>query len=811
MRRPTDSRALLLVLGLLACSSAEPPTPAHDECGTHADCPEAEVCGPAGVCIPASDVPPRAYLAFDIQESLGAQPQFRAEVFGCDEEFLEVQRQDQILELARPVVAQNLQLSVVSVDEAGDTAPLAATFELSQASRFARPPGLRRTVVHELPESDMPIETSVAWPRYRPENRQPNPQLAEGGFILWTITPRSIEEELESIDRAPMLAMLTPPVVRDDAPCSHDDMCEETERCVYVPWQSARACRPTRNPNMRYQDIRYATACESRVRGRAVWLTAELERGDPIVGVNIGVRYGADPEEGRFGIPATANEPLDERAPQCASDADCLPGSQFCDESSAQCFLNLEGRVANSTSIEGLVTSDGQHPSLAPGQFSTRVYTYCEGAATGPLRRHYLVNVSDRDPDRMADRVVPSINYGAEVVFPPPQGPDDPLVGDVAGSLCVPDWGPPQSLRIELAGDPVTLTGAGDGAYRCCDIQCLPREADDAEVPPSPEIACSGRTVQPTLRLEAPLTLSPQDIEDWREAGCATPRSIDEDPRVVGSLVRAARCFDDATYCEATGLAAGPDGGSRAYRLRLETPQGSLFRSVDLDLEVDATTADLEIALQRRVLVRGRVTLPSAICELEGDDDCGSEAATVMAERLRMPDEERRPAGPYFHQVATYFDPGRGSRGHYVLPLDPGVWVLTALPERGAMGGPARYAVLDLRDEIDREQLDFVLELGSVVSLELPAFDVRTTVAPLDAGSWLEERLEHPGRLELPEPARFIDLSTIGECWGEEAQACRIRRLFPGGPLPISQTGEIHFSARLAPASPNAGRDCLPR
>jgi hypothetical protein len=805
MIRPLPrATGVVLALAFAACSTAERPTQ-PEECRTHSDCPEDEVCGPRGRCIPASDVPPLAYLAFDIQEALGGQTAFRAEIFGCDEE---IARRDQVLQLERAGISQTLELSAVSVDDVGETTPLPATFDLTQPSRFARPPGPRRTIAHPLVDGEMPTDTVVAWPRYRPENRQPNPQLnpqlAGGGFILWTITPKSVED---GPDRAPMLVMLTPPAVIEDAACTHDDECDPSEQCV--GWRGARACRPMRNPNTKYENIRYQEGCERPVRGRVAWIDSDHERGDPIGSVNIGVRHRADPEGDGFGIWATADEPLDEREPECSTDADCIAGAQFCDQASRQCFLNLEGRVANSTSIDNLMTDE-------LGFFTTRVYTYCEGEAAAQLRRHYIVNVSDRDPNR----VVPSITYDAEVSFPPPLGPGDPVSGDLDGVLCVPDWGPPHSLLVSLHGDPVTLVGAGEhgDGYTCCGIGCLPRDAEDAEQTQTvTEVSCSGRTSQPpTLRFEAPVTLSPQGVANWREAGCALPRPADDDPRVIGSLTRTARSvgqtnpcgFDDSTQCEVVGLAAGPGGSPRPYRVRLETPEGSLFRSVDISVDVEADVQDLEITLQRRVLVRGRVSLPIEVCV--ADDDCGSEAASVMAERLRMPGE-RRPPGPHFHQVPTFFDPARQTEGHYVLPLDPGVWVVTALPERGTEGGPAVYAVLDLRDEVDREQ-DFVLDFGAVVTLEIDdGFDPRTTVAPLDGGSWREARLEHPGRVDLAEDARFIDLSAVGECWGDEGQACRIRRLFPSGPFPASQTGEIRFSARLAPSSSNAGQDCFPR
>jgi hypothetical protein len=200
------------------------------------------------------------------------------------------------------------------------------------------------------------------------------------------------------------------------------------------------------------------------------------------------------------------------------------------------------------------------------------------------------------------------------------------------------------------------------------------------------------------------------------------------------------------------------------------------------------------------------VTVDEETCEARDDPtDCTSKGAVVIAERLAMPALGERPAetntnvpGPYFHQVSTFFDPVEMRDGAYVMPLDPGgVYVMTALPAAGEDGGPARYAIVDLRDTAEHTE-DFVLEDGLLVTLDLDTFDRRSTVIPLDTGS--EAGLTHPGRFEAGEADPMVDLGRVGECLtssSESPRACRIRRLTPpGSNLTLSQVGITRFKAR---------------
>lgn len=805
MRRPA---VLLTVLVGAGCSTAAEPPPGFAECETDEECPDAQFCAPQGICLDSTGFAPLKYLGFDIQESLAGQLQFRSEVLGCDEEVL--QNDQAALEVARPVVTQTLELSVFLTDASAtdpdpdaEPVPLPASFELSQASRLARAE-LRRQASHVMPEDETSIPPArIQWPRYHPDDRQPA-ALHNGGFILWTVSPLAATED--EPDRGSMLAMLNPPAVLsepEDGPWTMAT-CEES----HGVWLEDGRCRPEENPTWLYK-IEYEEVCDRRLRGEVVRITSDFQQGSPLVGATIGVRHASDPDGEDFGLPAIGSTPVDERPPQCSTDDDCVAGQQFCDPASRQCFLDLAGRNAASSSATG-----------ESGEFSARVYTYCEGQEATDVPRGYTISVT---PPK--DSALPSLNYAAEAVFPPPfLGPGDKPDGIIGDELCVPDWGPPRSLRLALSGAPVELLPGDEEAppYSCCDVGCLPSTADEAEMTmPSSVDACTGRTSEgqaPLLRLETPARLSPQDALAWMTAGCLLPTPGDDN--VVGTLARNAECLDEPTpYCEATGLAAGTDGEGRAYRLRVESPVRSLFRSVDMDIEVRADadpSVQVEIPLQRRVLVRGLVTLPPEACNQTSADvgDCGSDGAVVLAERLRMPGEDpTNTPGPYFHDVSTFFDPRTETSGHYVLPLDPGVWILTALPAPGTLGGPARYVVLELGEQAAEDGVDFVLDQGNFVTLELGSFDRRTTLAPLDGGTWKDAPLEHPGRRDDPDPVRRqIHLDDIEECLAnvtDADQACKIRRLIPGASLTLGQVGQASFSARLAPGvEEDVARDC---
>jgi len=117
----------------------------------------------------------------------------------------------------------------------------------------------------------------------------------------------------------------------------------------------------------------------------------------------------------------------------------------------------------------------------------------------------------------------------------------------------------------------------------------------------------------------------------------------------------------------------------------------------------------------------------------------------------------------------------------------------------------------DIRLEVERAgagvqsaRLRLVLEDGVVVTLQLEQFDQRTTVIPIDRGSYLAsgKGLRLPETEEMADP---IDLNELRACWTraeEGPQGCKIRRLIPPGyDLARSQVGEVRFTARRSSAA----------
>jgi len=385
-------------------------------------------------------------------------------------------------------------------------------------------------------------------------------------------------------------------------------------------------------------------------------------------------------------------------------------------------------------------------------------------------------------------------------------------------TLCVPDWGPPVPIELQLSGDPLTLVGSGASAIECCDVGCLPRTMVDASSPAGASpTSCSASTVGGALArvvIETPAVLTAAERDAWTALLCVLPE--DEDAP-IGALTRTINaCAGDASApCIREDLATGPEGTAREYSVRVESPVGSVLGSAMFSIAVDGTEATRrpELALGSRTLVRGTVRLDDEVCDPDtaAQTGCGSEGAIVLAERLRMGDESASTIpGPYFHEVETFYDPIAGRPGGYVLPLDRGgVYLVTALPASGSLGGPADIRVVDLRNvEVDEVELDMVLRAGVFVTLQLDTqepngFDPRSSVTPLDLGSWKSDGFT------VPNTGEPIDLNRIGQCLttpDEGPIACKIRRLIPSTSLTPSQVGQVQFTARAA--SPDAPAVC---
>ena len=170
-----------------------------------------------------------------------------------------------------------------------------------------------------------------------------------------------------------------------------------------------------------------------------------------------------------------------------------------------------------------------------------------------------------------------------------------------------------------------------------------------------------------------------------------------------------------------------------------------------------------------------------------------------MAERLRSPDVDPEAVlGPYFYTASTI--PG-SLLCEFVLPVNPGVYLVTALPQTASPGGPARISVLDLR--LESELVDssgpmpiaelaapIVLEAGTLVTLELDNFDRSSVAVPLDLAAWQADRRS----------SRASTSTRRDTCYGAAGRGCEIRRLRPSkGGLSPTQEQYVKYLTRAPP------------
>lgn len=788
MRRGSQrggARGLVVAALLVAGCSSLAPLPTPQECESDDDCPNAgELCAPdTRVCVPTTNLPPAPDLAFDVQELVGGQVVYRAEIAACD---AAVSISQSRIDVRGTELAQTFEVQVEAGEPTTDppTAEdlLASAIEFSQASRFGRvplaPPRVEYPRLDQSAEVAAVLPTTLKWPRYHPFDPLPA-ELADGGFVQWRTIP---------FEGAPILQMIVPPATKDTA-CDDDlDCCDDDESCApnfCIP--GVGKCSAIGNPKFAFT-FRYDDRCSRELTGDVAIIDSQtLETRGVVADAPLTVRHADTEDMDRLGVQAIGGvAPLD-RPAACTTDADCIVGEQFCEPLTQQCVLRLAGRPADN----GSVRTDEN------GAFVATVYTYCEQNPDNiGFIRSYTVSAAPEGP-------LASLSYTFDTTIAPVMAGDQKPQARVPKRLCVPDWGTSAGLSLRLVGDPRTLAGEDDGEYQCCDVGCLPRTPEELATSMPPQLStCDGRTGGeiPTVVVSASLTLDADARAAWEAADCVPPDAGADD--VVGGIRRSMDCSapDESGTCFATDLAAGPDGSPREYRVRLESPMGSLFASMSMNVDVTGDTSALEVSLMPRVLVRGRVDLDGDACAQAApvDGECGSQGALVRAERLRMPGESSENVlGPYLYEVSTFIDPATGRPGSYVLPLDRGVYLLTALPAAGSAGGPAAISVLDVRDGVDAER-DLSLRAGVLVTLDLAGFDPRAQIVPLDRGSWRD--LIHPGRAEHPDPARrVVDLNAIGECLqpsAEAPQACRIRRLVAANSLAASQVGQVRFVAR---------------
>lgn len=462
--------------------------------------------------------------------------------------------------------------------------------------------------------------------------------------------------------------------------------------------------------------------------------------------------------------------------PSCSNDEDCAPG-WACYQNGGRngsCGLDLTREVAGTT------LSYNEESGETVGAFPPAyLYTYCEEFVSDiePLVRTFVVRV--KPPDSTG---LPTIDYRIDQEFQP--GLPDLIPPElIAEDLCMPNWREPKDLGVSFMGSPVALKDTELGTYTCCSTDCLP--SNDAEEPqPPPNVdTCSGfdSAVFETTWIN-------DDEISWLFQGCAqTVAESGASGRYARNLVSEdGQCPVDG--CTIPLTPGDEDEMSRSYSVSIRQPPNSVLRSQRFNVTVQTETESLPtFELEPRVLLRGRVE-----CD---NEDCSTVNAVVVAEQLRTGTGEDEILGPYLFQ--TRVDPD----GSFVLPVDPGRYVMTAYPASSEPGAPAPYRLVDVRegapglvetvDGAPTAQLStFALSKGVLVRVQLRDFDISTTaVTPIDTGSWTYQ--DNAAEFE------DVDLNAPETCLTSSTRGCAIRRVrATDTPLPLLLAGQFQFTTR---------------
>ncbi|RMG97203.1 MAG: hypothetical protein D6705_09195 [Deltaproteobacteria bacterium] len=765
-------RGLALGTALAGCSTVAPPAmpvacASDEDCDTDAG----EVCAiDQGRCVPGSDVPPLADLAFDVREpgmAAGEEYAFRSEILGCDAAVELVSTDDRQITVRRGEILQRWSFIVEkSPPFSPEDLPL-ATVEVRGPSRIGLRDLTRQVGLEDTEEGTR--TPFVDWPY-----RHPTDTATLGPFG----TERAYLRVVPGPDLPAYERWIAPAAARTDLACTSDEDCCPmppcSQRvgpvCLSLGDAQEQACSHVPGTNWLY-DASPLAAC-IRSLGGEVRRFDGVAPASPVEGATVSIRYAPLPDAPKPLALAPLGPPPPEQV--CTSDADCIEGLEVCviEEGAlaGRCSAPLAGRPAT----KGSVVTD------VAGAFDTVVYTHCDDAPTAQHDRAFDLTVVP-PPEIPA----PAVDVRVTTTFLAAGGGVNPG-STIATPLCIPDWMPAVDVVVRTSGEPVVLaTDAMGQDVACCETGCLSAFGNDEgdTTLPTPT-TCHPVTTSGSARVVATAPFEAPPTSAWEDLGCAP---LARNAGTAGEYRREGTCDAEG----ACTLSALPGGGDLdQLTVRIESPVGSVLGSTMLSLPVPPPTDPMEVTLPRRALVRGKVRLGGDLCDAEKPGDCSDVQATVIAERLRMPGEsEATVPGPYLHTVPTYVDPATGEPGTYVLPLDPGVWLVTALPQAGSRGDPAPIEILDLRDGEDLSH-DIVLPLGIRVTLELRGFDPRAQVSPWDIGSW--KNLDHPGR---DGPVR---LSDPGECLSTlPGLACQIRALTPrGSALLPSITGTVQVTAR---------------
>jgi hypothetical protein len=791
-RPPQLASALALpALAALACSTAAPPEQ-KNRCDMDNRCPDGQECI-EGYCY-ESLLPPRAAIALDVRNDGFSDTPARVEILGEDAavaRILDRKPNRHRVSLANtgdvPGIRDRLEIylqEITTSADAGTKSMLSAAIELQQASRIARAAlrssGLSFPVID--PQTNMPStepQVELPWPRYDPLN-------FNGSLPLYLqISPKDDVGENETFGRGIVYRQL----VRANT--------EGAARHTFtVP--TIRECHRELNSTLLFPDgsvtfppdpdidpASFSVLVSMRHAGRA-------DDNDPLTPICDPTPVTGTPAtcSPATVFPQTNDECVNNNqcpdpyrcydAPSgqgkrcgCRFDRDC-PHGQVCNVERQQCALDLTDRPA----IKPVSVPIGNNVG-----YTAYTYTYCDEDPKSDKTMEFIVTAA---PD---DRFgLPRLAFKDIISFMPEQGGQQ---GTKMKPLCLPTWDFAQTLALTIAGDPVEVyRDPQDRAWVCCDTSCISPEDEDPVVTPG---ACP---IKPTIGASSLFPLAETTKESWVKNSCM-PLYGDVDGNVRVTY-KSGQCMVDGTLCTIDLSPGPPGGGGMTYSLKIEPPVGSIFQSAIVDLTVTKDLTEKAIALPYRVLLRGKVT---SDCESDtgGGTDCPI-PAEVLAERVTKKEFVDDPAtltGPFFYTTRTL----PGTDGEYVLALNPGVYLLTALPELSGGGskiGPAAITVVDLRETspalheegglLVADAPDLALVPGSVYTIELDDFDPSSRVIPLDLTSWSGLAFE----------TKQLDLNDPDTC-AASSEGCQIRRLRPGNsPALLTQNQFINYVARAA-------------
>lgn len=773
-RRAAGPRRTLAAAALLLSCSTLAPEPKNVECESDEECNVAggEVCAidQGNVCL-VTTLPPRSLLGLDIREDNSS---LRVDIRGTDAAVERVTTRnpsryrvsisnhgsDPFFPGVRDTFALTLReigYYASKVNNETIWGPLAANLTLSQDSRIGQRPHI---VTGSFPTSEEDTDTpfEVAWSHYTAAD-------IDGD--------RPVILELRASELSPDEYGIIHRILR------RDQLPEATDHSITVDT---------------------TLECVRELTGE---ITILSKAGEPLenldgIAISVTVRYGEgvtspatiQPPPAKIGCSGDLNCPEPSRCidpgddPKfcgCETDSDC-PSGQICYAPQNRCALDLAGRDAFKRG--DIETTDGV------ADLEATIYSHCEGevelARELPLVATIDPTSTESGLPRLSFALTPSLAAADDGGNSPPT----PL----GGKLCLPHWRPASTVSVTLAGSPANLYANDKGTFSCCGVECLSESNPGSK----PDECAPTATISASGVFAIPEAADPNEPTQWENAGCLPLYVAGEEEPTQSRFTRAGI----VCTAESCDLQLSPGGYSDEapfpYELRIEPPVGSIFRSVALPTEIAADTESLPtITLPHRVLIRGQVELEEGLCK--NTEDLESECAVsaqIMAERLRLPSEEDEIVlGPHYYTASTFGD------GDFVLPVNPGVYLLTALPLVGSQGGPAAIQIVDLRE--DSPLLDvrggvpyadlstpLILAAGQLVTVELDDFSSNTTVIPLDMASWSSLVFEGMA-LDLSAPSTCYRYST------GDPPACQIRRLRPGSTtLRPSQEEFVKFITR---------------